>query len=53
MSTYTSFDEKDVCLNCPRKHCILERRANGVCSIIKERRETFCREQRERRIKKA
>ena len=53
MSVYIPFDEREACLNCPKKRCVYERRANAVCPIIKEKRETFCREQRERRIKKA
>ncbi len=38
MNNYTVFDESKVCLNCPKKRCVFEKRHGGACPIIKEKR---------------
>lgn len=52
MSSYVPFDEREVCLNCPRKHCVHEKKRNGVCPIIKEKRADHRREQEEKKRRK-
>lgn len=49
MNDYTPFDEREVCLNCPRKRCIHERNLNAPCPIIKEKREEHRRKKAEKK----
>ena len=53
MSSYIPFDEREVCLNCPRKHCILEARKSAKCSILRKKRDEHRREQGQKRREKA
>lgn len=53
MNNYTAFDERRVCLNCPKKRCIFERKQGGSCPLIKEKRDEHRREQEAKKRKKA
>ncbi len=53
MSNYTAFDERSICLNCPRKRCIYEKKKGATCPIIKEKREEHRREQEAKKRRKA
>ena len=52
MNKYTAFDERGICLNCPRKHCVHEEKKRAVCPLIKEKRDEHRREQEEKKRRK-
>ncbi len=49
MSSYIQFNEREICLNCPRNRCVFERGNVAVCYIIKARREELRHKQEEKR----
>lgn len=51
MSVYIPFDERGICLNCPRKRCVHEERKRVICPLIKEKRDEHHREQEKKRRK--
>lgn len=51
MSSYVPFNERDICLNCPKTRCVYEGNNGATCPIIKEKREEHRREQKEKRRK--
>lgn len=51
MSSYIPFDESKVCLNCPKKRCVLDGKRGERCQIIREKREAHRREQMAQRRK--
>ena len=53
MNNYVAFNERDVCLNCPKKRCVFEQKHGGGCPIIKEKRDEHRREQESKKRKKA
>ena len=52
MNNYTAFDESKICLNCPKKHCVFEKKNGGGCPIIKEKRAEHRREQEAKKRRK-
>lgn len=48
MNTSAKFDERDICLNCPRKRCIHESKKGATCPSIKEKRGEYRRRKKEK-----